>query len=136
MRIPAEVATVECYFFGCWDAVGHHYYDHWGRRNDKTMPAGLRPEQLDCGYAPGAIQKKSQFERSRPEVEGEAALHHIEGWTVLSYWDRSVDARPSSNSSFVAKGTHSFAIMRAIALAQYAQIWKRRATEPVLVQGE
>jgi hypothetical protein len=40
-----------------------------------------------------------------PQIEdaqsGEARIHHVEGWTVLAFWDRSGDSRPSSHSTFV-----------------------------------
>jgi hypothetical protein len=33
--------------------------------------------------------------------QGEAVVEQRDGWTALSFWDRSVDSRPGSSSTFV-----------------------------------
>lgn len=32
--------------------------------------------------------------------QGEALLHHKDGWTALAFWNRTDDSRPGSNSVF------------------------------------
>lgn len=135
--IPPEVATVEAYYFGCRREAGHywHFPEHrtW---NESTIPTAVGPKihpKIDGGFCPGSIDGES-YKRSRPEKQGEAALHHVDGWTVLSFWDNSVDARSNSSSSFVARGTWDYASMRAIAERQFARIWKRYTFDIVLIE--
>lgn len=137
VTIPAGVETVECYYFGCWHDSGHYWRDKGGYKSSREIDAAL-PEifrrRIDGVYCPGTIPGQD-YKRTRPEVEGEAALHHyVEGWTVLAYWDRSVDKRGASNSAFVARGVHDFATMLAIARAQYPHVLTRRTRPIILVE--
>jgi hypothetical protein len=76
---------------------------------------------------------KDQYTRNKPEVEGEAALHHIDGWTLLSWWDRTVDSRGACNSNVVAKGTHSYATMLEIIKVQMPNLIERRKGKPIVL---
>ena len=37
--------------------------------------------------------------------QGEAIIHHKNGWTALSLWDSTIDTRPGCSSTYLAKGT-------------------------------
>lgn len=140
VTIAAEVSTVEVYYFGCWEQSGHYWRAPGGFKGGREIEAQL-PEPLRgngmgggmdskwCpGSAPGAPHKKT-----RAEVEGEAALHHVDGWTILAWWDRSVDHRGASNSNLVARGLHSWATMLEIGKAQFPSVMKRQRVHMVLV---
>lgn len=81
------------YYFGCHGQAGHFL---WGPgmgkiwREEHILPLPLHASVLDGGYAPQG-----------PEVEGLALLHRVHDWTVLAFWDRSVDTRGKCNSVFL-----------------------------------
>lgn len=139
VTIPPEVATVEAYYFGCDRQAGHY----WHTRDRRTFYPDSKkfPEwfeyRIDSGFCPGAPPASDPHRQfTRPEREGEAALHHLDGWTILAFWDRSVDKRGKCNSAFAAKGQHSFAIMLAIAGAQFPWVVGRAGfPNVVLVEG-
>lgn len=81
------------FYFGCWspDKTGHFLYNSHGqkiREDIKDFP--MRPTALDGSLLNGV-----------PDKQGNAVLFHGRGWTLLSFWDRSGDSRPASNSTFV-----------------------------------
>ena len=61
----------------------------------------------------------------KPQVQGELHLAVINGWTLLSMWDRSGDSRPGSNAVFLAEGNHTIDDMKSIATEKFPAIWKR-----------
>ena len=136
MMIPPGIETVETYYFGCWEQSGHFWRSKSGydeeRRIETRVPAPLRRGHIDGNFCPGAVAG-SQWKKTRAEVEGEAALHHIDGWTVLAWWDRSVDRRGACNSAIAACGLFDFATMLAITRAQFPTVLTRRKDPPVLV---
>lgn len=71
--------------------------------------------------------------RTRPEVQSEAALHHIQGWTALCFWDYSVDQRGACNSNYFAEGEFTFGQMVEMAKTRFAQRWNRMKFEVRLV---
>lgn len=99
------------YYFGCWSPqrLGHYLYTPDGRRalRDPQRELPVREDVLDGGLLAGI-----------PDVPGHAVLFHGRGWTLLSFWDRSGDARPNSTSTFVLRGDFTFA--QALAQAQQA----------------
>lgn len=89
-------------YFGAWssDQVGHYLYQPGGDRSSRTeryLP--FRATILDAGLLP----------QSGEATEGLFRRNVINGWTVLSFWDRSADNRPGSNSSFLIEGDVSAA---------------------------
>lgn len=73
----------------------------------------------------------------QPRIEGKeapqgvAALHkrlsRFDGatWTALSFWDRTGDKRPSSNSNFVARGDFTADEMIALAREHFPEVMAR-----------
>ena len=45
-------------------------------------------------YRGDGIERERWFYRG-PQTQGEALLYHKQGWTAISFWDRSVDERGS-----------------------------------------
>ena len=77
---------------------------------------------LDGGYAP-KLAKTGGHLSDQPE--GEAALHHVRGWTILAFWDRSGDSRGNSNSAFVIRGELDFDEAVAASRQAFPGIWAR-----------
>lgn len=106
------------YYFGCLERAGHHLYlpsgmTAWDDRLPADFPCPSRV--LDCGFLPPR----------QPEIEGRASLVHINGWTVLAFWDRSVDTRGKCNSAFVARGTLDFDGIVSAAKVAFPKVWVR-----------
>ena len=117
LQIPPEVQTVEAYYFGCWGDTGHYWWRPSKERLSFKDAKDRFPTlyvQIDTGFCPKNTQR-----------EGVCTLNHIDGYTILSFWDRSVDTRPGSNSNFIVEGTFSFVEMISIAKAQYPMVFRR-----------
>ena len=118
------------YYFGCIRESGHYLWtEHLGhpsREEEKTIPWQRYDGALCPAWPP--------YERSRPEEEGEAALHHHGGWTALAFWDRSVDKRGGCNSVFFAVGTYDALAMIALAKGRFPSIWARYGFEVRVVE--
>ena len=108
------------YFFGCWSANHKGHYLHLpghvftGRECWNDLPREWQ-HQLDGTLCP----------RDPEQIEGMAALHHLEGWTALAFWDRSADHRPNSNAVFLAFGEHDFQAMLALLAQQFPKVTER-----------
>ena len=59
------------------------------------------------------------------QIEGETTHVVINGWTVISFWDRTVDSRGNSNSAFVIYGKFSFSEAVEISKQAFPEIWNR-----------
>jgi hypothetical protein len=78
--------------------------------------------EIDGKLQPGCFYDRGCWEHGR-ENEGEALLHHKDGWTALSFWDRSVDHRGACNSTYLAEGTFTFEEMVELAKTRFAARW-------------
>lgn len=106
------------WFFGCWDQRGHYLWGPERRhvpRPEDDLPASLQPHQLDTRYAP----------RDERQVASRARTTHVDGHTVLAWWDRSVDLRPGSNSALVAEGTWTPEEMVGFGVLAFPQLARR-----------
>lgn len=103
------------FYLGCWSEVGHHMH-----ASDGGLTRGRLPFELDDPGRWGTLYAK-QHERK---------LHHVDGWTVLSMADNTVDTRPGSHMTFAMVGTHSTEDAERHARAAFPFIWERvdRAT--------
>jgi len=109
-------AVSDVYYFGCWSVPGHYLHMPSGRTSYRD-PEGFpcRSTALDSGFLPVGDSQE----------EGVATLCHLNGWTILAFWDRSVDSRPGANSAFVIRGEWSFGEARDKAKAAFPSIWQR-----------
>ncbi len=108
----------DAFYFGVWqqDEAGHHLYTPEGRSiYDPPRWFPLRYQALDQGL----------FPHGAPHIDGVATLIHINGWTVISFSDRSVDHRPGSNSAFVFKGRLDFQQTCEQCLKIFPSVWTR-----------
>jgi hypothetical protein len=135
ITLPPELETVEAYHFGYERQAGHVWQssNQYTRRWDieKKLPESVAC--IDGVLQPGCVRDKPH-ERTRPEVVGEAALHHLDGWTVLAWWDRSGDGRGACNSNLVARGTYDFTTMLEIGKARFPHVMARQTVPIVLVE--
>ena len=99
-RRPLEEVVGPLYF-GCWNhnprEAGHAIWNAEHRRpKAEEIPSFAGPHgwSLDGKFCPLGAQ-----------VEGLCVLTQLEGWTMLSFWDRSGDKRGNSNSNFLFPGT-------------------------------
>jgi hypothetical protein len=118
------------YYFGCLGEVGHYLHTTGAKRwpraslpDDFVRLFGRNGAGLDATMLPkqGAGSQK----------QGVAHLHHVDGWTVLAFWDRSVDNRGGSNSAFVTRGELDFATMLEASRATWPQVFNRFAFDIV-----
>lgn len=115
-------------YFGPLESVGHHLRAPNGRmvtqRNvgehgfakqyrDKSYFGLALCADLDGGYVP----------QECGQVEGCAALTHEAGMTVLGIWDRSIDTRPGSHSTYIAVGTYDFPTMCKLCKVVFPKRW-------------
>lgn len=134
-------------YFGPFSQVGHYlrapsgamvgaghlpFLGFAGENLSSGANFGLALKQgIDGGYTPYA-------DRHHPQVEGHAKLTHENGMTVLGIWDRSIDKRGGSHSTYIAVGTFNFATMRKICEMVFPLRWALLANrvEIKLVQSE
>ena len=109
------------YYFGPWGEPGHYLFDEsgcWAHRAEALIPWN--------GKIDGVLQvnaEKGYSRKASEEPEGVALLHHKDGWTALSFWDRSVDTRGACNSTYFAEGTFTFEQMVEMAKTRFAPRW-------------
>ncbi len=126
----------QMFYFGPWDCAGHYVCDESGhsvnRETERILPWGHGPERhpLDCCLQPGCYKDRDgRIENRGPQIEGHAVLHHLNGWTAIGFWDRTIDTRPNSNSVYMAEGTFTFAEMVDMAKARFSKRWNKMKFE-------
>ncbi len=95
----------EIWVFGSFNGDGHHVYPVPRRQ---ASPSDMYPVERACdsiGYPPSR--------GSRPEVEGECTpprrstmqdASALDGWSLVTWWDRQGDPRNGSHTGILAKG--------------------------------
>jgi len=100
-------------YYGCVGSPGHFMHRPGGRRDwDANTPWGRTPD--------GTLLAKNE-----KQIEGRAVIHHKDGWTALSFWDRSVDHRGGSNSNFFIADDLTFDQMLERAKAAFPEVFAR-----------
>jgi hypothetical protein len=109
--------TDDIYYFGCWREPGHFLRSREGVRHEHNLPADFPCplNMLDGGFLPPKL----------PDVQGRATCVHLNRWTILSFWDRSVDKRPGCNSAFIIRGYHTFSEAVRLAKERFPEVWGR-----------
>lgn len=108
------------FYFGCLDDIGHDLKAYpLGTRPDQTPWRNVTPwgAEMDGTFAPPGEHKDKQ---------GAAALIHKDGWSMLSWWDRTVDSRRASNSAIIAKGAHTFEEMLELLRRSFPSVSHRQ----------
>lgn len=108
---------MKAYYFGCIRKSGHYMFkprENYNAIDEKFLDSNPWGYSVDEKLCPEG-----------PQTEGIALVHYKDGWTALSFWDRSVDKRGGCNSNFLAEGTFSFEEMLAIAREKFPNVMKR-----------
>lgn len=84
------------FYFGCGEESGHFLFDADAHR----VPRHHIPRDFPFGNYDGI---DGTFCPPGEQVQGRIAIWRADGWAVLSWWDRSVDTRPGSHSTFVLR---------------------------------
>ncbi len=113
---------VETYYFGCRTGEIGHYLHRRGMSHCREQHMKWA-QHLDGVFPPATTGY---------EVEGEAAMHFVHGFTVIAFWDRSQDKRHASNSAFYIKGQHDFESAVRLAREAFPSVWERFKFEVVL----
>lgn len=107
-------------YFGCVGRVGHYVYvpgDH-----GPVTPHFMRGRKLTwTTICDGGLMDCNREE----QIEGVATWSHIKGYSIVSFWDRTVDSRFGSSSSFLVRGMHSFSEVIEAAREVFPSIFKR-----------
>lgn len=98
----------EIYYFGCIGEVGHYMHTP-DLRSVRNFGKG--------SWNPWGDDIDGLYESGR--------LHHKDGWTAYGLPDNTVDHRPGSHSTFLAKGEFSEAEMIELAQKIFPSITKR-----------
>ena len=116
------------FYFGCSGAAGHYMFCTSPARtlDERRQLSGFTKRNpwgygIDGGLCP----------KGKEQVQGRALVHHRDGWTALSFWDRSADNRMGSSSTFLAEGEFDFVQMCALAAKCWPRIWARFGFEIV-----
>lgn len=117
------------FYFGPWSEAGH-YLTHEGGQSVRRDERDTLPWNEWKGEVDGKLQPHSKDCNSRPycgctQTEGIALLHYKDGWSALSFWDRSVDNRGGCNSTYFAKGIFTFEQMVEMARTRFAYRWNK-----------
>jgi len=107
------------YFFGCIGTAGHYMFSPTRQVWSHSSPWGAYDIDTREPPAPPGEQ-----------TEGPARLHHKDGWTMLSTWDRSVDKRHGSHANFIFEGVLNFDAALARAEETFPSI-VARLTNPI-----
>jgi hypothetical protein len=117
-------------YFGCARGVwghreaGHYAYSPSGRSGGRYGdPIG------PWKHVDGTLAPMDGYRREAPQ--GHAVLHHKDGWTALSFWDRSGDSRGNSNSNFFFDATLTFEEALAAARERFPDLFARFPFEVV-----
>lgn len=92
-------------YFGCIKDPGHYLYDKNGR---KLLASSIRELPFYENLLDGGLLKNV------PSTEGYGTLNVIRGWTIFSFWDRSVDSRQGSNSAALYHSVVDYCEMRKL----------------------
>jgi len=76
-------------YFGCRHSHGHFFHVKGAQRRDlSAAESGLPWERVDGELTPKASKR-----------QGDAAIHHLDGWTAIAWHDYRIDSRPGSNAA-------------------------------------
>lgn len=96
--------SIEVYYFGCApNDTGHYLWFPGFRsvgRGGPALPWKYR------GFATGIqlVLDGSLTPRLTEQRQGPCAVHYVDGWTAVAWWDRTQDTRPGSNSAIIIAG--------------------------------
>jgi hypothetical protein len=119
--------TISPLYFGCLDRSGHYWWTsprECSHSAPPFLPPILRrhePSPL-LGLGPHAHHR---YRSSEDQRQGSATFIRLTDFTLLTFWDRSVDRRLGSFSAFAVPGDLDYSSTRSQALAAWPMVWAR-----------
>jgi len=111
-------------YFGCWSSTGHYLFNSkGGSEHAQFHPAAKHIDGLLGDWVEDVPENLGRVHVIRFGVR----------WTILAFWDRSVDSRGGSHSSFIFKG----AVPAAEAMAKAKELFPHvfaRAKFPIALE--
>lgn len=132
------------FYFGCWECPGHRLWHRgsggtpiqtYDRGESERRLLGVSAIMRDgptTGEIPWGYSLDGGLLKGRSHAEGEAVVEQRDGWTALSFWDRSVDSRPGSCSTFVFDAPLAPEEALAAAREAFPPVFERLEFEVVL----
>jgi len=125
--------TARVLFFGvrAGERAGHYLIAPNGHERscdlEAMLPAPLR--RLDgvwCWPTPRTVEQVRNGWRDRdPQEQGRGFIHYVDGWTVVSWWDRSGDPRGGCCAAFLVEGRHPWTEALPLARAAFPREFAR-----------
>lgn len=109
---------MDAFYFGCIRDSGHYLWDV----NHQTRTHEV-PEGFPCPLATldgGLLPKSKHY-----PTQGVTYLSYINGWTLLSMADNSVDTRPGSVGVFILRGEYSYEDALGYARKLFPKVFER-----------
>jgi hypothetical protein len=121
---------VNALYFGCSGSrqLGHFFFLPGMKKAGRyeAIAAALPFERIDGALCPPTNERRHYDER---QPEGVAKVTRQGGWTALAFWDRSVDHRHGSNSTFFLEGDYDYEGALALARDLFPEVFARFAFE-------
>lgn len=112
------------WYYGCIGThSGHTLWDKSGQHITYYHARDLLMLPLDGGYLPNPDHANK--DRERYQIQGLAKVTHEGDTTILAFWDRTVDHRYGSHSTFVLPGIYNFKDAVITARKSFPVIWER-----------
>lgn len=87
-------------YFGCSNGTGHSLYTSW-------KGAFYSADRIDYPYTVGKLDQ-GFLPKNSDRVDGTVYVTRDAGRLILAFWDRSVDSRGGSHSTFVVDGSPTY----------------------------
>lgn len=110
------------FYFGCIGQTGHYLWNTCGNTaRSERLPKDFPQRSLTYGPVADGV-----FAPNLPDQkEGIASVWHGNGWTILAFWDRSVDGRYGCSSTFYLRGDYDFDAALQQAQQWFPFVWER-----------
>jgi hypothetical protein len=122
------------YYFGCIGQPGHYLWEN----ESKKLRYGEFPDDFPKAWLSTDKINTERMLVSAPNSYGEqgvALVQHCEGWTSVSFPDRTVDSRPNCVSVFLERGLLSLEETMNIARLEFPSVVNRYNFEIVDLWG-
>ena len=132
-------------YFGPLKESGHFmFYENGQEVSPHRLADTITPwkaNDIDGTLQPGMILWREHWVKEserggRSWREGEAVIHHKDGWTALSFWDSTIDTRPGCSSTYIAEGIFTFEQMVELAKDRFAERWNKMRFEVKFIKPD
>lgn len=104
-------------YFGCLGQTGHYFHSN--------IPGSYRSLDIPEGF-PWGLEVDGGLQPHPGYTQGHTALHRKDGWTLIAWWDMTVDRRPASCSAIALEGDRCFEEMVELLRQHYPQVAERQ----------